>query len=108
MRALDFDTMANLTKKYSGTTQQMKSMPDPKATLPSVAFKEQGAKTNLVPYDANAALQLMMARPNGLPNTFSSPNDLAAASTTKVGRSQLKMSAANTAEAITTTQNDES
>lgn len=108
MRALDFDTMDNLQKKYSGTTQQLTGMPTPAATSPSVVFKQQGPKTNIVAYDANAALQLMMVRPNGLPNTFSSVNSLTPSSSTQVGRSQLKMTAASVAESVVNTQNDES
>ena len=107
MRALDFDTMKNLQSKYPGMTQQMKSMPPP-TTSPSVLFKEQGPKKNLVTYDPNAALSLLMARPNGLPNVFNSPSDLTPTSPKQVGRSSLIMSAANVAQQISTTQNDES
>ena len=88
-------------------TQQMKSMPPP-TTSPSVLFKEQAPKTNLVTYDPSAAVSLLMARPNGLPDVFNSPSDLTPTSPNQVGRSSLNMSAANVAQQISSTQNDES
>jgi len=57
MRALDFDTMANLEKKY-GTNQQLAGMPAP-STSPSVVFKPLSPRKTLVPYDENEALTLL-------------------------------------------------
>ena len=59
MRALDFDTLANLQKNY-GTVQTLSGLPATVATTlkPSVVFKAMDAKTTLVPYDATAALKL--------------------------------------------------
>jgi len=107
MRALDFDTLDNLKKKY-GTKQQLPGMPDPSPVGPAVVFKEQFAKTNLVPYDTNAAQQLMMSRPSGLPGVFSSVNDLKPASASQIGRGQLKLKAAGANDFVRNTQNDES
>jgi len=53
LRALDFDTMPNLVKKY-GSNSQIAGMPSPTTTTPSVVFNPHiQTKTNLVPYDAN-------------------------------------------------------
>jgi len=70
-RALDFDTMDNLQKKY-GNNQQLAGMPAPDSK-PSVVFKPMNARKQLVPYDANQALTLLAARPSPLPAVFSDP-----------------------------------
>ena len=107
MRALDFDTLANLKKKY-GTNQQLTGMPDPSATQPSVVFKPQNPKTQLVPYDATYAIQLMMNRPNGLPAVFNGTTALTGTSSSDVGRGTLNLIAKSTNDFIKNTQNDES
>jgi len=59
-RAMDFDTMANLQKKY-GNVQQIGELPAP-TTQPSVVFKARIPKSQVVPYDANAAITLWSTR----------------------------------------------
>jgi len=56
MRALDFDTLANLQKNY-GTNQTLAGVPAT-TVQPSVVFKPMDQKTTLVPYDAPTALSL--------------------------------------------------
>jgi len=57
IRALDFDTIPNLVKKY-GNNQQLAGMPAA-TTYPSVVFKPMKARLTLVPYDENEALTLL-------------------------------------------------
>lgn len=105
-RALDFDTIENLQKKY-GANDQLDGMPSSAATKPAVVFKPAFAKTKLVPYDENKAVQLLMSRPGGMPRVFSSADALKPASSTQVGRSGLKMVASGTKEFLERTRTDE-
>lgn len=73
-RALDFDTMDNLVKKY-GSNQQLTGMPTP-VTTPSIVLKPMNSRKALVPYDANAALALLGPRPAPLPAVFTDPTQL--------------------------------
>jgi anaerobic dimethyl sulfoxide reductase subunit B (iron-sulfur subunit) len=70
-RALDFDTVANLTKKY-GSNQQLNAMPAPDSK-PAIVFKPSNPRKTLVPYDANQALTLLGARP-GMPAVYTDPS----------------------------------
>lgn len=107
MRALDFDTVSNLRTKY-GTNQQLQGMPDPGTTNPSVVFKPHVAtKTQLVSYDANAALVLWQARPSPLPPFFNSSTDVTNPSGVSVGRSSLNMKSKSTEEFLYNTGTDE-
>ena len=74
MRALDFDTMDNLIKKY-GNNQHLKDLPDPNITRPSIIFKAKGAKKNILPYDEEKALRLLATR-DPLPPIFKSLEDV--------------------------------
>jgi len=91
VRALDFDTMANIRNKY-GTTQQIGDLPAP-TTNPSVVFKPRNAKTTVIPYDQPTALSLWANRgslPSPLPNGAASLN--VPAGTVRHGVLQLKTS----------------
>lgn len=88
-RALDFDTMANLKTKY-GTNQQLSGMPAPTATNPSVVFKPQRTKTQIVPYDVPTALTLLSQR-GTYPPLFSSSSDVTDPTGTYVKRNTLVM-----------------
>jgi anaerobic dimethyl sulfoxide reductase subunit B (iron-sulfur subunit) len=79
MRAFDFGPLEDLQKKY-GTVRQLEDMPDPTISNPAVVFKpHEAAKKQIVPYDANKALQLMATRDAGpagpLPALYSTPTD---------------------------------
>ncbi|MEM3387648.1 MAG: 4Fe-4S dicluster domain-containing protein [Nitrososphaerales archaeon] len=74
MRALDFDTMENLVKKY-GSVKQLKDLPNPSLTNPSVVFKPKGEKKKIIPYDEDKALLLLGSR-EPLPPIFKSLNDI--------------------------------
>ena len=86
MRALDFGKIADLQTKYGTTNAQLTGMPDPSAVKPSVAFKPADPKKTLVPYDANAALQLQAVSPDGQTTMYSSPSDVSTASSALLKR----------------------
>jgi len=109
MKALDFDTMTNLQKKY-GTLQQLPGMPVATTTNPSVVFKVRDPKQTLVPYDTPTVLSLHQQRigqsGNALPNVFASTTNVTGPFPAGlVGHSSLVMKAANIAEARSTTVN---
>jgi len=73
-RALDFDTMDNLVKKY-GSNTQLAGMPSP-TTSPSIVFKPMNPRKTLVPYDENVALTLLGARPSPMPAVYTDPTNV--------------------------------
>ena len=74
MRALDFDTMENLQKKY-GTNRDLTDLPDSNIAMPAVIFKPRHVRKLHIPYDANKAIELWAKR-DPLPPVFSSKADL--------------------------------
>jgi anaerobic dimethyl sulfoxide reductase subunit B (iron-sulfur subunit) len=79
MRVWDFGPLEDLQAKY-GTLRQLKGqssldeMPDPSVVKPAVVFKPQLDRKQIVPYDANKALDLWQQRgPNALTGTFPNP-----------------------------------
>ena len=105
MRALDFDTLENLTTKY-GTNRDLEDMPSSATTVPAIIFKPMDKKKQYVPYDMNKALQLM-ARRDPLPTVFGSPNDVTDIPQGLVGRDKLIMKPRSTEELMRVTRNDE-
>lgn len=107
MRALDFDTVQNLVKKY-GSNQQLEGMPSPTTTTPSAVFNPHiQTKTGLVPYDANEALKLLQQRAAGLPSFFSDPSQVTNPTGVVIGRNQLNMKATSTEDFLYNTQTDD-
>jgi anaerobic dimethyl sulfoxide reductase subunit B (iron-sulfur subunit) len=108
-RALDFGPLDDLVKKY-GSSRQLEDMPSPDLTKPAIVFKAQRTKKQIVPYDANAALQLMAKRDAvtpGLAPVFNSPSDVTDIPAGIVGRDRLNMKPKNSTEALYWTKNDE-
>jgi anaerobic dimethyl sulfoxide reductase subunit B (iron-sulfur subunit) len=88
-RAWDFDTMANLQKKY-GTLATVEGLPSPTTTTPSVVFKAPLTPPSYVPYDAARALVLLAGR-TGAPPFYTSPTDATTVSPGQIGRTQLNL-----------------
>jgi anaerobic dimethyl sulfoxide reductase subunit B (iron-sulfur subunit) len=108
-RALDFGPLDNLSKKY-GSLKQLEDMPSPDVVKPAVVFKPQRAPKQIVPYDANRALELLAKRDAdtpGLAPVFNSPSDVTNIPAGIVGRDRLNMKPKNSAEAMYWTKNDE-
>ncbi len=104
MRALDFGKVSDLQAKY-GTVTSLQDLPDGSNVKPSVVFKAKDTKKQLVPYDANAAVQLMGERINGLPPLYTDPTDLNDLS--RVGRGSLVIKPTSTDELMAVTKNDD-
>ena len=104
-RALDFDTMDNLKKKY-GTSSDLQDLPPSSVTQPAVIFKAKPAKKTLVSYDSNAALTLMATR-DPLPALYSNPSVVTTIPAGTVGRNKLNLNPANSAEFMTAYLDDE-
>jgi hypothetical protein len=89
-RALDFDVLTALKSKY-GTVASIEGLPDPSQTNPSVVFKAYPAtQPTYVPYDTNAALQLLNQR-GSLPPTYTSSSAVTTVPVGVVGRSHLNL-----------------
>jgi hypothetical protein len=72
-KAFEFGPLEDLQAKF-GTLRQLPGMPDPSIAEPAVAFKPSRDRKQIVPYDANAALDLWQQRgPNALSGTFPNP-----------------------------------
>ncbi len=104
MRALDFDTMANLEAKY-GTLQTIEGLPDPSETNPSVVFKPTDTPKQFVPYNPSEALPLLANRGN-LPPLFD-PSTVTTLSTDIVGRNHLVLKPAGVSDPTDTSIHDE-
>jgi anaerobic dimethyl sulfoxide reductase subunit B (iron-sulfur subunit) len=107
-RALDFDTLENLQKKY-GTLRDMEGMPSSAEVKPAVVFKAALPKKQLVPYDADKALQINATRPAGSgPTLYASPSDVTDIPEGLITRNTLVMKAKNAADFMHYTRDNES
>jgi anaerobic dimethyl sulfoxide reductase subunit B (iron-sulfur subunit) len=102
-RALDFGLLTDLKAKY-GTNSQLEDMPSPDTTMPAVVFKPKAPKRQLVPYDANKALELMAKR-DPFPPIFTDKSSVT--NTSNVGRGSLVLKPKSPAEALRAVQTDE-
>ena len=90
--ALDFGPIGDLQKKYSGqTVAQLDEMPNSSTTSPAVVFKPQTPKSQVVPYDANTAIQLLASAPHT--TFYSSASDVTSIPRGTIARSSLNMKA---------------
>jgi anaerobic dimethyl sulfoxide reductase subunit B (iron-sulfur subunit) len=102
-RALAFDTLENLQKKY-GTNSDLSGLPSSSITTPSVVFKAKAAKKSIVTYPSDKAVTLLAKR-DPLPALFSSASDLTDLSA--VGRSKLVIKPKNVEDFVAQTINDD-
>jgi anaerobic dimethyl sulfoxide reductase subunit B (iron-sulfur subunit) len=105
-RALDFDTLENLQKKY-GTSRDLEGMPSSAEVKPAVVFKAAAQKKQLVAYDVNKALAINATRPYS-PPLYSSPSDVTDIPEGLITRNKLVMKAKNISELIHYTRDNES
>jgi len=69
----EFGPIEELMAKY-GTSRQLPEMPDPSGVKPAVVFKAQLPRKQIVPYDANKALDLWQSRgPNAMTGLWPNP-----------------------------------
>ncbi len=104
-RALDFGTMSDIMAKY-GESRDLEDMPNSQTTRPSVVFKPRVSKRQLVPYNVERALELLMRR-DPLPPVFSSAADVTKIPRRIVGRSELVIKHQTAEELMRRTRNDD-
>ena len=104
-RALDFGTLKVLRERY-GDSRDLEDMPSSQVTRPSVIFKPHAEKRQLVPYDAERALELLMSR-DPLPSVFSSVTDVTEIPGGLVGRGELVIKHQSTDDLMRRTANDD-
>ncbi len=110
LRALDFGPIEELRKKY-GNLDALDELPEGSITQPSVVFKPRDGKKQLIPYDANKALELWQQRgpfaPADLPPTFASKESVTRPTPGTRGRERLVLKAKSAEELMAATRDDE-
>ena len=104
-RALDFGPISEMQSRY-GKNRDLEDLPDSRATIPAVVFKPQAAKKQVVPYDAQKALKLMMRR-DPLPPVFNSISDVTEIPEGTVGRDKFVIKHKSAADLMRYTRCDE-
>ena len=104
-RALDFGPLSDMMKRY-GDRRDLADMPSSQTTKPSIVFKPHAVKRQLVPYNTEKALRLLMRR-EPLPSLFASASDVLKIPAGMVGRDKLIIKHKSTAELMACTRNDE-
>jgi len=104
-RALDFGPLDTLAAMY-GDNRDLEDMPDSETTRPAVIFKPHSPKRQLVAYDAQRAIELMMRR-DPLPPIFDSVDDVLEIPEGAIDRSALVLKHPFADDLIRRTRNDE-
>lgn len=104
-RALDFGLLGSLMEKY-GDVRDLEDMPGSQTTKPGIVFKPHAEKQQLVPYNAQRAIELMMRR-DPLPPLFSSSTDVTDIPQGIIGRSGLVIKHESVEDFMRRTRNDE-
>jgi len=109
-QAFEFGPLADLQQKF-GTLKQLPGMPDPSISQPAAIFKAQMPRKQIVPYDANRALQLWQQRgptaTSSTPLVFQSASDVTNPQTDRVLKNKLVFHYENNAQLIYYTTQDE-
>jgi len=104
-RALDFGPLNTLRVRY-GERRDLEEMPTSETTKPAIVFKPHAEKNQLVPYDAERALELLMRR-DPLPRIFTLSAEVKEIPGGMIGRSELVIKHKSAAELMHHTRNDE-
>jgi anaerobic dimethyl sulfoxide reductase subunit B (iron-sulfur subunit) len=104
-RALDFGPLSALTSLY-GDRRDLEDMPSSEITKPAVVFKPRAEKRQLVPYNVQKALELMMKR-DPLPPVFTSLADVTEIPRGMIDRSELVLKHESVDDLMRRTRNDE-
>ena len=109
MRALEFGPLDKLVEKY-GALRTLEDMPRDSITSPAVIFKPPAERIQVVPWDAEKALELWRKRETEgepLPDVFAEITDVTEITEDSIGRNKLVLKAKNSAELMYyTTDND--
>ncbi len=104
-RALDFGPLSTLTVRH-GESRDIEDMPGSRTTKPAVVFKPHVEKRQLVPYNAQRALELLMRR-DPLPPVFTSIADVVDIPKGLIGSSELVIKHGSADDLMRRTRNDE-
>ena len=104
LRAFDFGPVDDLVAKY-GDVRYCPGMPDPSITKPNYLIWNQREKQQLLPYDADKAIELNRQRGH-LGTMFDSASDLSEFEDGTIGRDGLRMKFSSNAELLRATRND--
>jgi hypothetical protein len=104
-RALDYGPLSEMQERY-GTNRDMEDLPNSRITRPAVVFKPHAEKKQVVPYNAERALELM-ARRDPLPPVFNSKSDVTEIPKGMVGRGELVIKQKSAADVMRYTRCDE-
>lgn len=104
LRALDFGPLDELVEKYTDI-RHCEGMPGPEVTKPSYLIWPQREKVQLLPYDADEAIELNRQR-GELGTMFESAQDVATFEEGTIGRNKLCMKFATNEELMRATRND--
>ena len=106
MRALDFGPIDELKAKY-GDLSKIETMPDPSLTKPNWIAKPNPPKEQLIPYDAEKALQLTKPR-TGTDNVYEGDvSSVTEFDASVMCISELRMKNATVAEVMAATSSDQ-
>jgi anaerobic dimethyl sulfoxide reductase subunit B (iron-sulfur subunit) len=109
-RAFEFGPLSDLQAKF-GNLKQLDEMPDPSIAQPAAVFKKSLPKKQIVPYDANKALDLWQQRgPNampGMPLIFQNKGDVTDPQDALLLKNKLKLKFKNNEEMLFYTRMDE-
>ena len=104
-RALDFGLLNALVERY-GDKRDLEDMPNSQNTKPAVLFKPYTKKRELVPYNAERALELLAVRDH-LPRTSSSADDITETHEETTTQDKLIIKHSSTDEFMQHTRSDE-
>ncbi len=104
-RALDFGPLSIINMRY-GDSRDLEDMPSSRTIKPSIVFKPHAKKKQLVPYNAERALELMMRR-DPLPPVFTSPTGVIEIPEGTIGRARLVIKHKSAADLMRHTRCDE-
>jgi anaerobic dimethyl sulfoxide reductase subunit B (iron-sulfur subunit) len=104
-RALDFGPLEMLIERY-GDRRDIEDMPSSQTTKPAVIFKPHAEKRQLVTYETEKALRLLMKR-DPLPKVFTSTAEVTQIGKGMVGRDKLVIKPGLVDDLMRYTRNDE-
>jgi len=104
-RALDFGPLDTLTARY-GDRKDLEDMPSSRTSRPAIIFKPHAEKHQLVPYNAERALELLTKR-EPLPPVFASPVEVTEIPEGMIGRGELVIKHESADDLVRRTRNDE-
>lgn len=105
-RALDFGPLEEMIERY-GDCRALEDMPSGDVVHPAAVFKPMHEHKQVVPYDADRALELLANRGEYLDPVFGTAEDATEVYEGLVGYDKLVMKASSVAETLARSKNEE-